>query len=208
MKSIMEEASSIIKAIEKGWINAGQPKEFTIKIFEEVQKNFIGMTTRPAKIGIFFSDQPTQPEPAAQQKRATPQPAPKKVEAQRPQQQKAPKAPAKQQAQAPKEAAPERIVEKATETETRPQTPVWNDDMIASVRQWLGEIFVLINIEPLSFTIEPDHFLLKIHFEKSVYEDKTREKYLFSSLSTLIITMLKRQYKRPLKGYKIVLVGA
>ena len=57
MKSIMEEASSIIKAIEKGWISAGQPKEFTVKILEEPQRNFIGMTVRSAKIGIFFSDE-------------------------------------------------------------------------------------------------------------------------------------------------------
>ena len=54
MKSIMEEASSIIKAIEKGWTNRRQPKEFTIKIFEEPQKNFIGMTTKPAKLHLFF----------------------------------------------------------------------------------------------------------------------------------------------------------
>ena len=61
MKSLMEEASSISKAIEKGWTNAGKPKEFTIKIYEEPQKNFIGMTTRPAKIGIFFSEPKPQP---------------------------------------------------------------------------------------------------------------------------------------------------
>ena len=64
MKSIMEEASSIMKAIEKGWASAGQPKEFTIKVYEEPQKNFLGMTTRPAKIGIFFTELPT-PKPAA-----------------------------------------------------------------------------------------------------------------------------------------------
>ena len=48
MKSLMEEASSISKAIEKGWTNAGKPKEFTIKVYEEPEKNFIGMTVRPA----------------------------------------------------------------------------------------------------------------------------------------------------------------
>src|SRR5579863_6644198 len=56
MKSIMEQASSIIKAIEKAWISADKPKEFSVKIFEQEEKNFFGMTTKPAKIGIFFSD--------------------------------------------------------------------------------------------------------------------------------------------------------
>ena len=54
MKSIMEEASSIVKAIEKGWNSAGQPKEFTIKVFEEPQKNFIGMTTVRQKSASFL----------------------------------------------------------------------------------------------------------------------------------------------------------
>ncbi|MBA3751456.1 hypothetical protein H0X06_01460 [Candidatus Dependentiae bacterium] len=204
MKSIMEEASSIMKAIEKGWINAGQPKEFTIKVFEEVQKNFIGMTIRPAKIGIFFTEHQPQPEPTTTPKKTVTAPAPKRVEVVKPAPVKEQQTPAKQ----PVLKTSEPIIEKAVETEPRQLGPVWNDDMVASVKQWLPEIFDLIGLAPLSFTIQPDHFLLKIHFEKDVYDDKTREKYLFSSLSTLIVTMLKRQYKRPLKGYKIVLVGA
>lgn len=58
MKSIIEQASSIMKAIEKAWNQAEQPKEFSIKIFEKEERNFFGMTTKPAKIGIFFSDKP------------------------------------------------------------------------------------------------------------------------------------------------------
>ena len=58
MKSIIEQASSIMKAIEKAWNQAEQPKEFSIKIFEKEERNFFGMTTKPAKIGIFFGDKP------------------------------------------------------------------------------------------------------------------------------------------------------
>ena len=56
MKSLMQEASSLIKAIEKAWENAGKPKEFSIKVFEEPKKNFIGMTVQSAKVGIFFDE--------------------------------------------------------------------------------------------------------------------------------------------------------
>src|SRR3990172_3051120 len=57
MNSIMQEASSITKAIELGWIKAGQPKEFTVKIYEEPEKNFFGITTKSAKIAIFFTQE-------------------------------------------------------------------------------------------------------------------------------------------------------
>ena len=58
MKSIIEQASSIMKAIEKAWDQAEKPKEFSIKIFEQEERNFFGMATKPAKIGIFFGDKP------------------------------------------------------------------------------------------------------------------------------------------------------
>lgn len=54
MKSIVQEGSTISKAVESAWQSAGQPKEFTVKILEEPQHNFIGMTTRSAKVAIFF----------------------------------------------------------------------------------------------------------------------------------------------------------
>ncbi len=56
MRSVIHEASTIAKAIEQGWIKAGKPKDFTIKIFEEPQKNFLGFTTKNAKVGIFIDE--------------------------------------------------------------------------------------------------------------------------------------------------------
>ncbi len=56
MKSIIVEASSIAKAVEQGWQKAGQPKEFSIKVFQEAQKNMFGLTKESAKIGFFFDD--------------------------------------------------------------------------------------------------------------------------------------------------------
>lgn len=193
MKSIMEEASSIMKAIEKGWASAGQPKEFTIKVYEEPQKNFLGMTTRPAKIGIFFTELPT------------PKPATKKAESVRPRQAKADAQPAREprtiRAKEPV-IKPQRTVE-----EQRALGPVWNDEMIALVKELLNTLFPLMDLGRLNYTIKPEHFHLRIEFATPVYEDKSREKHLFVTLSMLILTMLKRQFKRPLKGYKIVLVG-
>lgn len=56
MKSIIEEASSVIKAIEKGWASAGKPTEFTVKVLEQPTYNFLGFNVKQAKISFFFDD--------------------------------------------------------------------------------------------------------------------------------------------------------
>lgn len=56
MKSVIAEANTIAKAIEVGWQKAGCPNEFTIKVFQEPQRNLFGITKTSAKVGIFFDD--------------------------------------------------------------------------------------------------------------------------------------------------------
>lgn len=59
MKSIMEEASTISKAIENAWNRAGQPQEFTVKILEHPKTTFFGLKTeKSAKIAFFFNEVP------------------------------------------------------------------------------------------------------------------------------------------------------
>jgi len=57
MKSLVEEASSIAKAIEKAWERAGKPQAFSVKIYETGEKNFLGFTKKSAKVGIFFEEE-------------------------------------------------------------------------------------------------------------------------------------------------------
>lgn len=57
MKSIMEEASTITKAIENAWNRAGQPQEFSVKILEHPKTAFFGLKTeKSAKIAFFFTE--------------------------------------------------------------------------------------------------------------------------------------------------------
>lgn len=102
MKSIIEQASSIMKAIEKAWDQAENPKEFSIKIFEKEERNFFGMSTKPAKVGIFFTDKPVihekQPQkPRPEIKECRPEPKKDNKPAPRPANQTAPVAPKPQQ---------------------------------------------------------------------------------------------------------------
>src|SRR5258708_17435903 len=82
MKSMLHEASSVIKAIEKAWIESGKPLEFTINIHEVEEKNFFGFTKRPAIVSITY-DPRKQPNknfdkkeaPSAPSRQSRPQPA-------------------------------------------------------------------------------------------------------------------------------------
>ncbi len=78
MKSLVEEASSVFKAIEKAWDRAGKPHEFSVKIFEESKKNFFGLTTKSAKVGIFFDERAITKQPKKETRPAT-EPAKKHV---------------------------------------------------------------------------------------------------------------------------------
>ena len=210
MKSIMEEASSIIKAIEKAWIQAGQPQEFSIKIFEEPQKNFIGMTIRSAKVGIFFAD--STPQKPKKAKALTVPVAASPVKTTKPELKRAPKKPEIVSAPPVPHVTPvttPTITPITTDLPTGQTKPiVWSDPMVQDVQQWLARTLELLHKPTGIFTLQPSHFHLKITFSEPIFDDKNREKQLFSSLATLFLQMLKQKYKRPLRGYKIILISS
>lgn len=250
MKSIMEEASSIIKAIEKGWLKAGQPKEFSVKVFEEPQKNFIGITIKSAKIAIFFDEAlnikqvesiPHKPKHVSQYKpHERPNVAPaysshaskdkdiKEKEAHPAAKPKPVHKPAVRR-ELPKEQNIEEVkvvrelnkepnineeidsnttisdIEENAPVEPRNPSTIWSPEMIENINEWVANTLDIIESKDITFTVEPSHFYLKITFSRYIFEDKARERQFFSSLATLLIQMLKYQYKRPLKGYKLIL---
>ena len=105
MKSVIQESSSLCKAIEQGWIKAGKPKEFSIRILQDANKNFLGITTQTAKIAVFFGridEKPFQqslPRPDQRERTQTKPIQPKPQPA--PQQTQPPKQPQQQQQQQP-----------------------------------------------------------------------------------------------------------
>ncbi len=194
MKSIMQEASSIAKAIEQAWMTAGQPAEFTIKVLEEPQKNFIGFTTRSAKIALFFEMAPSAKPQAPKAKPAVSRHTEAKVMQPKPViQEREQKEPV-----APRQAHPTR----------RQYKPYWNDAMVNFTKEWLQETLSLMGIGNVPFTIEPSDFYLRVTFGQSLIGEEAQEKRLFASLATLIIETLKRTFKTGLRGHKIVLIPA
>ena len=207
MKSIMQEASSIVKAIEQGWIKAGKPQEFSIKILEEAQKNFIGLTTRSAKIALFFDELPTvkAPEPLkmrpiAPRPRVVPQQQQqpqKEVRELRPRREEPVKRPDQEQTQSP-----------AARQHQRQLQSLWTPQMADFTHDWLTETLHLMNRSSITFTVEPQHFHLRITLSSPILPESDKEKHLLASFSTLIIETLKRQFRTSLRGHKIVLTHA
>jgi hypothetical protein len=59
MKSVIQESTSLAKAIEEGWKKAGKPAEFSVKIYQEAEYGFLGLgTKKKAKVCILFEDRP------------------------------------------------------------------------------------------------------------------------------------------------------
>ncbi|MEX0939760.1 MAG: hypothetical protein WDZ41_00190 [Candidatus Babeliales bacterium] len=186
MKSIMQEASSIVKAIETAWIKAGKPQEFSVKIFEEPQKNFFGMTTKSAKIGIFFDHEV----------------GPKKYTKPRP-----------ESTQVFKQEPRKPIVKKEQQPQQLPQQPIeepqkrimWNDEMIIMAQKWLKDSLQAMDKGDVGFTTDVNNYYLRFTFDRPVLETDERERQLFRSFSFLMLQALKKQLKRPLRGFKVVL---
>jgi len=208
MKSIMEQASSIIKAIEKAWISADKPKEFSVKVFEKEEKNFFGMTTKPAKIGIFFSDKSNALQEKNIQK-PRPEIKEQRPEAPKPQRQAAPIA--RQQATDNKPIhhhaeKPKTVINPVKISQPQRVPTTWNDTMIKAVDEWINRTLTLMGMSTISFTPEIAGKILKLTFSQPLIEQPAMEKQLFRSIAHLIMASLRNQYKQEIKDLKIVLI--
>jgi hypothetical protein len=200
MKSIMQEASSIRKAIEEGWIKAGRPHEFTIKILEEPQTNLMGLfTTRSAKIALFFDDfkKPHTPSLPSQPANKSFNQKPKEVSTER----------THQSRQYPKKTESVHHTSPARESHHDIQkTPaLWNEQMVQLAHTWLEQMLTHMKIASLPFTIEPQNFYLRITLTRPILNEADKEKHLLATLSTLLLETIKKQFKNSLRGHKIVL---
>ncbi len=200
MKSIVEEASSVVKAIEKGWIQAGKPQEFSVKVFEVEQKNFLGLTTKSAKIALFYNGKTTDkahPRSESTDKRHQ-QP---KREA-RPQKKEYPKEQphsAEHSTNQPRAIREEKREQPARERET------WSDEMVAFSQTWLKNTLSLMNMPNHPFSVEVKNYYLKINFDKPLLQDPEKEKLLFRSFAHLAMQSLRNKFKKGFRGFKVIL---
>ncbi|MFI5333252.1 MAG: Jag N-terminal domain-containing protein [Candidatus Babeliales bacterium] len=218
MKSIMEEASSVIKAIEKGWVQAGKPQEFTIKVFEEATKNFLGITTKPAKIAIFFQESFTKStEPSAhalgnqtERQRRTPhekQPAFTKHGEKRAE--RNPRHAATGQEKNPtftKTSSDMSASKQTGEPKTKNiEKETWTPEMVTAAQGWMQGILRSLDKQQLHFSTDVKNYYLKISITTPVFDDADKEKALFRNCAYLIMQSLRNKFKKSFRGFKVIL---
>lgn len=203
MKSIVEEASSIAKAIENGWIRAGKPQEFTVRIFEEPEKNFLGFSKKPAKVGLFYKEIPA---PAIKKD--------SKRQQQRPQQTQRPFADRRQQ-QKPQQPQQMSLISKPQGQQVPQQRPVeqqkqpkWSPQLVDGSKEWIQTMLKTIDKDSTSFAIEQKQYFLTIRFAHPIFNDSRKEQFLFKNWSHLLLQALRHRFKRGLRGYKIIITSA
>lgn len=193
MKSIMQEASSLSKAIDQAWTRAGKPAEFTVKILEEPEHNMFGLTTKPAKIAFFFDERATA---LTTTKPTEHKPRPQRQPQIRPQ--KAPEAPKK----------PEPKPAPAKEPEQRqaaPKRQKWSDDMIQTAQDWLKGALSALQ-KDISFTVSSSGNSITFRLNGSPTGDQNKDRLLFAGFAHLIMATLRNKYKKSLRFHKVILI--
>lgn len=176
MKSIIEESSSIAKAIENAWERAGNPQEFSVKVFQAPEKNFFGFTKIAAKVGIFFSPQPQQQSlPHTQPKRA-------KIES----------------------SAVTTAVPAEQKKDIRKEHPM-QAEICKKATVWLGELLELAGLSHIAFTVKMQRNNIVVSFLDSLSDNPNSEKKIFANMSYLLLCTLRNELNSDLKDIKILL---
>ncbi len=184
MKSIMQEASSISKAIDLAWNRAGKPAQFSIKILEEPERNMFGLVKKSAKIAFFFDEKAIIVTPQAK-------PAPAAVPV-----------PEKVKAPAPKE---EPLIVKNNDSQPRRPRSAWTDELAKEASDWIRNILDLAHLPTITYSITHNGNVLKCLFESSPTGSTGTDRILYSSFAHLMLTTLRHRHKRQFRHLKVIL---
>ncbi len=183
MKSIMEEASSVAKAIENAWLRAQKPSEFRVKIFQESEKNFFGFSKKSAKIAFFFED--SRPEYHTK---------PRFKQAEKPVQKEHPQ---KKPLQRPELKQPVKAKKSIT--------PIWSDELVQAAKDWISNTLQLMGFDNIAFKTDVNRNNLIIKFEHKITESDEKERRLFSSFAHLILITLRSKYRVNMMRARVIL---
>jgi predicted RNA-binding protein Jag len=210
MKSMLHEASSVAKAIEKAWLESGKPGEFSINILEVGEKGFLGFTKRPAVVSITFdpkrqSDKSRGKRPDTQERR----PAAQQQQTQSRDAQLAKKKPAPvTQRQIVGNLEDRRSPERSTDHQERPAQrsleEVWSAELSTQVADWFKELVQLMGVSG-SVTSKVDNKVLQLYLDGRITSEGDDEKAACISLSYLLMQFLKKKYKRKFHSNHILI---
>jgi hypothetical protein len=225
MKSIMEEASSIVKAIEAAWNRAGKPTEFSIKVLEYPESSLFGLkTVKSAKIAFYFNEQTVkQPQ--------------KEIQARPMRQPQAPRPTARPAEGEPSERPQERRHERGPqerrdryqrgqdrrgrgefqrrdrrdqrdggyEQGEREPRDNWTPELVSAAEEWLKETLNLMGFTEIHINPSVSGGYLKLILDRPISEDARQEELQLKSWGNLIIESLREKANKPLRGLRVII---
>jgi len=206
MKSILQEANSIERAIDKAWNQAGKPKEFSIKILDEGERNFIGLTRKPAIVTIFY-----RPEKATAPQQMNEREKQQKAEQRERQEAQRKNAIAERQSQSQNQNMPRRRYAGTEEQRAAFNKPVtadgWQEEWHYFVLNEIRELVRLMGLVAQADAAVTEEKVLTVTFKQALLEDEDEQKMLFVTLAYLGLQLLKRAYKHSFNGFKVMVRG-
>lgn len=183
----MEEASSIAKAIEQGWQRAGKPQEFSVKILEEPQKNFLGFTKKSAKIALFI---PVAGKPLPESTYERPAAAYKNNQSVAKQPKHTP--PTQARREQPKSAL-----------NTRTLVTSWNEELSSFAHNWLADCIGLLPIAQPAIKKDFVKDVLEFHLSSALSDSEEQQQILFKSLAHLAMEAVRNKFKQNFRSLRI-----
>ena len=257
MKSLLQEGSSVMKAIQEAWDKVGKPEEFSIKILKNEEHRFLGITWKNSVV-VSISYDFAHHERRNNQGRNTPRydnkkkvnhddilekvmrdteklkaetdcfsdaPFVKKTDIKKEQENKV-----KHGLLAKKQSSEKKVFQNSapaskSDKEQKPNVQIknivqsdaplaevksdqvmrerWTEPMIESVIAFLQDIFKYMDLQ-VPFVHKVEKLQLRITFEKPLCENKDQEYKVYTSLAFLMLQMVKREFKKKCKGYRVV----
>jgi len=200
MKSIMEEASSIMKAIENGWIRAGKPQEFSVKIFEQPEKSFFGFTTKQAKIGIFTTHTPSASKGTASSSHRDTRTRPTASNAPAAKHPHQPSPQSRQQQNAAEHASPA-----PQPRRNAAHVNGWSEELSSFAQDWLSHCLRYMEVQNPKVSVEVAQEVLELHIQEPLSDSSENQRTLFKSLSHLAMEALRNKFKQSFRSLRIII---
>lgn len=232
MKSLIEEASTIGKAIEKAWERAGRPQSFSVKVFENPEYGFLGITKKYGKIALLFEDplivDHTKKKSANLPANNKKSKGPKRLE---PKDEnissltdgKLTKEPSQNiikhentplQAATIKTQREKSYIFLSTDaTDDSKEGPskkqshkyIWTEKMVEHADSIIKQMIYLLDRPDVHFNIKNEDHNLKIIFSGLLVHEPTKEYAFYKHFAHLIITALRAKFKTEFKHLRLVL---
>ncbi len=211
MKSILHEAPTILKAIEKAWLDSGKPLEFTVHIHEQGEKNFLGISKRPAIVSITY--EPKSQEFRRQHKAPERREQQPLVRAQKPQQpergrrdQRPDLKPKKEFPERTQQPTQQQAWQPTMQKSQQPHDEFWTNELVDDIKVWFKEMGTLLDVTT-AYDHKIDRRMMQIIYQDNILPTPEDERQLFISMSYLLMQFLKKKYKKKLRGYHLVITS-